>query len=124
MTPERRNGETAKSANEAEWGVGRAVLPEPNALERANAEAKAVLRHLPEALFDVTVWTGPNYLTGTVDVADRVAIVREVLAVERNRGVRCMDGSYVHDFQGQTSCPSCGFIGVVAASVSPVGKTR
>jgi hypothetical protein len=101
-----------KSAEEAECQV---VLPEPNVLERANAEAKAVLRHLPEVLFDVVVWTGPNYLTGTIDTADRLRIVREVLAVERNRGNRCVDGSYVHDFKGQTSCPSCGFIGITTS---------
>ncbi len=28
--------------------------------------------------------------------------------------VRCSDGSKVHDFKGQSACPSCGFTGLVA----------
>lgn len=50
-----------------------------------SVQAKELLRHIPEAAWDVATWaTDRNYHFGTVDVADRLRLATLILDAERD----------------------------------------
>ena len=50
----------------------------------------------------------PAFLNVAREVAEQVREVQRWM----DAALRCADGSLIHDFKGQSSCPACGFRGL------------